>query len=100
MKDELDKIAEPGYVFDRPNDDFFSINSEKLKCCGGEEFICNLCDPPKYFPRLIKYQTHKKEKHGKQMKFDCECNKTFTLKRNCDRHKAHSCKLNSNKDLK
>ena len=101
LKDELDKITVRGHMFDRPNDDFFETeNFEKLICCGGEEFICNLCDPPKCFPRLIKYQTHKKEKHGKKMKFDCECKKTFTLKRNLDRHKAQSCKLNCNKGLK
>ena len=57
---ELAKITEPGYIFDKPNDDFFeTVNFEKLPCCGGHELKCNLCDPPMCFPRLIKYQTHK-----------------------------------------
>ena len=78
-------------MFDRPTDDFYeTVNFEKLKCCGGEEFVCNLCDPPKSFSRLIKYQTHKKEKHGKKNNLVCICNKTFTLKRNLDRHKSNT----------
>ena len=96
MKDELDKIAEQGHVFDRPNDDFFGIDFEKIPCCGGQEYVCNLCDPPKCFPRLIKYQTHKKENHGKKLRIACNCDMTFTAKRNLDRHKAKSCPLNYN----
>ena len=75
------------------NDFYETVNFEKLKCCGGEEFVCNLCDPPRSFPRLIKYQTHKKEKHGKKTKVVCECKMTFTVQRNLDRHQTQSCKL-------
>ena len=96
LTDELDKITEKGHIFDRPSVDFFCTDFEKLPCCGGDEYVCNLCEPPKYFPRLIKYQTHKKENHGKKIRIVCDCDMTFTVKRNLDRHKAKSCKLNPN----
>ena len=95
ITNELDTITEKGHMFDRPSVDFVGTDFEKLHCCGGEEYVCTLCDPPKCFPRLIKYQTHKKEKHGKKIRIVCECEKTFTVKRNLDRHKATSCKFDS-----
>ena len=89
LKKELDEITEPGHTYDRPDYDFFENNDfEKLPCCGGQEFVCNLCEHPMNFPRLIKYQTHKKEKHGKKLKVVCVCKKIFTLKRNLDRHQS------------
>ena len=43
--------------------------------------------------KRTKIKEHIKEKRGKKLCISCECGKTFTVKRNLDRHKVKSCHL-------
>ena len=79
-----------GPVFQRPNDDFFALTFEKLLCCGGKTYICNICD--REFQREHKLYEHKREVHEKKNRIVCECGKEMVF-RNLKRHKTTNCSL-------
>jgi hypothetical protein len=73
---------------EKPSPNFFLTVVEKLPCCGGLFYTCDIC--AKVFNREHKLYEHKREVHAKRNRVVCVCGKTI-VKRNLKRHKADNC---------
>ena len=76
-------LTTEGPIFHRPTDNFFVMNFEKLPCCSGISFSCNICG--KNFKREHKLYEHKREVHAKKNRITCGCGE-IVIKRNLKRH--------------